>query len=154
MRNRKHFKIEVDIKTENNNNEIFTMTVKPKGIYLKESGFIELTEQTIVFSLANRTREECTQHYLTELKEKMETELVLKGFIQNIKEYGYSRLLALEEVMEQGYKLGFHYDLMGCADILRINKKSLTIEDITDTKHYVDKKYLNELELSQFYVTV
>jgi hypothetical protein len=143
-----------EIETKTTDNIYYGITIKSQGFYIdeKNSKPIELTEKSTAFCLGNKTLEERTKEIVTSFYNELEEELILKNFIINIKEYGYSRLLALKEVIEQGFKLGFFYDFLGSATIERINNKSLTIEDITNRKHYIDLNYLNKLSMDQFFI--
>lgn len=84
---------------------------------------------------------------------KAKKELLLLSFNENIKKYGYPLELAIKEIMESGFKIGFHYDLFSSAIIEKFNKKSITINDACNRKHYIDPKYLHALSLNQFFVS-
>jgi hypothetical protein len=87
---------------------------------------------------------------INECKIKLNEKNELQLFIENIKKIGVQN--AIIDTMKKGFKIGFHYNLMGCATIERVNKKSFTIIDICNRKNYIDEKYLKGLLFNQFYI--
>jgi hypothetical protein len=123
------------------------------GKYLSIDEEIKLRERrTCFYANSKEDLQVLIDERIKEFEVIAEEELMLKSFIKNIREYGYSRKLAIKEVIRDGFKVGFNYDFMGSATIDRINNKSFTITDICNRKHYIDEKYINSLLLNQFYV--
>ena len=143
------------IKTIKQGYGAYTVTYLAIGYSMKQgiSAPIKLSEKSVTFVLSDRTLEQCIKQYEKQFSsDYWYNEIMLYVF----KEFALSdgKISALKTIMNDGYTLGFHYNLMGCAEVIRINKKSLTIEDITDSKHYITYDYFNnDIQWDQFYVT-
>jgi len=132
---------------------IYSVKFDAKGCYIDNEGMENLKGTSCAFFASNLDDlQKIIEGEKIKLEKEFKNELLLANFKKNILNYGYSRRLAIKEVMESGSLVGFHYDLMGCAIIERINAKSLTIEDICNRKHYITVDYLNLLHLEQFFV--
>jgi len=139
----------------NNDSNVYTLQFECTGYSMKnhKGNEYQLKRKECVIGLYNgKTLKERVEELKKEFSDEWYNELMLYIFKDISSSDG--RLSALKSIMDDGYILGFYYDLMGCAEIIRINKKSLTILDICDNKHYISYDYFNnELETSQFYVT-
>jgi hypothetical protein len=132
----------------------YTVTFEGTGKYHSQADIEVLGNESMTCFASDKERlNERIEERKEEVRVKFEKVLLLNNFIKNIREYGYSIRLAIKEVMEQGYKVGFHYNLMGCATIERINGKSFTIEDICNRKHYLKDEYMNSIMMSQWFIT-
>ena len=60
------------------------------------------------------------------------------------------RYNSLIELINQGYAVYYHYDLMGVLSFDKVNKKSITCFDITNKKHYITKDIVNSFDLAGF----
>lgn len=139
---------------EGNSKNYYNVKFLGYGTYINNEAIRQVLEENVYFYAYSK--EELQNLINVKVKEyeiEVQEIIILNAFKDNLSKYGYPITLAIKEVMESGFKVGFHYNLMGCASIDKINSKSFTITDIMNRKNYVTKEYLQSLLLSQFYVT-
>jgi len=140
-------KIETMIEIKEGIQHYFTIKISAQGEYIENISEVETLEpyQTAIYSYNGTTLMDMVKELEEKAMNEFKKELLLNNLKRNFQGYGYSRKLAIKEVMEEGYLVGFHYDLMGVASIERLNAKTATIEDMMGIKSYVDYDYINSL---------
>ena len=115
--------------------------LEDKKIYItvKDSDF-EGNSKT--FWCTEETKKDLIAKYEAEVIANHKKLMIVKNFNEankslNINDY-------IKKALNEGYKVFYNYDLMGCGEIIRVNKKSFTMLDICDYKNYLKFEWVQK----------
>ena len=147
-------KIEIRKTIQEGIKDYFTITFSAIGEYIENiSGTEQLSSHDLTcYSKDGKDLMNTIEKREKVVMKKLREELMLNNFKKNIITHGYSRKLAIKEVLEEKYQLFFQYDLLGFASFEELNNKGAVIEDMFNKKHLVGFEYIDNLSLDQFYV--
>ena len=108
-------------------------------ITVKDSDF---EKNSITFWCTEETKKDLIAKYEAEVIASHKKLMMIKNFKDTNKSLNINDYI--KKALKEGYKVFYSYDLMGCGEIIRVNKKSFTMLDICDYKNYLKFEWVEK----------
>jgi hypothetical protein len=110
----------------------------------------DIKEVRLTFWALKKDYETEKAKYLKEVSIKYNQHKFLEAFKTQYIKSTIDAVFMVEVAIHRNIRIVYLYDLMGAFEVIRLNKKTVTVLDCTNRKCYISHKEFNKLEKGQF----
>jgi hypothetical protein len=113
----------------------------------------DIEEISITFSASESDYEKLKAEYLYDITIQYNQHTFLEAFKKHFISGICDNLTMTESAIRKNVTVFYNYDLMGCFEVIRVNRKTVTVIDITNRKHYLTHEERKDLTYEEHTAT-